>query len=212
MFHPGDRDAARAELGIGDEAVMLYVGRIQPLKGLDLAIEATHRLGGRMDKDILFLVAGGASGPAGEDELDRLEKLVAARGLQHVVRFVGPQPHELLPTYYRAADVGVVCSHSESFGLTALEAHACGTPVVGTAVGGLSHIVANGLSGFLVESRDPELFADKLRSVLDTSAMVTMREVAARRAAAFSWNATAAALMDLYECLVYERLPEACTC
>ena len=213
IFHPLGREQAREALGFRDEAVILYVGRIQALKGVDLAIEAVARLAPTLDRDVVFIVAGGGSGPAGEAEIERLEKLAAARGVQDVVRFIGPQPHRALPIHYRAADVVVVCSHSESFGLSALEAHACGTPVVGTAVGGLSHLVRDGHSGFLLETRDPELFAQRLRDVLaDDSPHPPFRVEAVRSADRFSWVGAAAALIELYACLIAERMPEACTC
>lgn len=214
VFHPNGRREDRAALGLReDEAVILYVGRIQPLKGVDLAIEAAARLEPTLDRELVFLIAGGGSGRSGEDEIERLSKLAADRGLQGIVRFLGPKPHHLLPTFYRAADVLVVCSHSESFGLTALEAHACGTPVVGTAVGGLSHVVSDGRTGFLVNTRDPDVFAERLHRVLaHDDARSTIRAEAALNAQPFSWSATAAALLELYECLVAEKLPEACTC
>ena len=213
LFHPGDRHEARRSLALGDEAVMLYVGRVQPLKGLDLLIESAARLAPKLKRGLSFLIAGGASGPSGTDELDRLTKLVAERGLHHVVRFVGARPHRELPVFYRAADVVAVASHSESFGLSALEAHACGTPVVATAVGGLSYIVRDGLSGFLVNSRDPEKFAERLLATVgDARVHAAMGSEATRAASRFSWDATADSLLELYECLVAEDLPEACTC
>jgi D-inositol-3-phosphate glycosyltransferase len=213
VFHPGNRDEARRALGLEDEAVMLYVGRIQPLKGLDLVIDAVADLVSRIDRSLTFLVAGGSSGPAGHAELERLAKLAADRGVQDVVRFIGPQPHRILPLYYRAADVAVVCSHSESFGLSALEAHACGTPVVATAVGGLSYVVDEGRSGSLVDSRDPRVFSERLLDVLkDATDRGEMREHALHSAARFSWDTTARELVELYECLCVQDLPEACTC
>jgi D-inositol-3-phosphate glycosyltransferase len=115
--------------------------------------------------------------------------------------------------YYRAADAVVVCSHSESFGLAALEAHACGTPVVATAVGGLSHIVSDSKSGFLVDSRDPSVFAARLKTILsDPDLRASFGTRAAESAAAFSWTATARTFLELYECLLTEQFPEVCTC
>jgi D-inositol-3-phosphate glycosyltransferase len=106
-----------------------------------------------------------------------------------------------------------VCSHSESFGLTALEAHACATPVVGTAVGGLSHIVADGDSGWLVADRDPSLFAERVaRLIVDPELHSAFSSAAHARASKFSWDLTADDFRELYECLVREQLPEACTC
>lgn len=213
VFTPGNRAGARAALGLTDAAVMLYVGRIQRLKGIELAIRAAEQLVPALDQRLRFLVAGGASGPAGHIEVERLRALVAELGLGDVVRFVGAIPHADLPVYYRAADALVVCSHSESFGLTALEAHSCGTPVVGTPVGGLSHVVADERSGFLVETRDPAVFAARLKTLLaDPSLRAQFGAAAVDAAASFSWDRTAASLQELYECLVREQSPEACTC
>ena len=214
IFKPGDRSAARAELGLDeDDAVMLYVGRIQPLKGLELAVQAAEQLVPALDRRLVFLVVGGASGERGEPELSRIESLVESLGLKENVRFLGARPHVALPTFYRAADVLVVCSHSESFGLAALEAHACGTPVVGTPVGGLSYVVRDGQSGWLAHSRDPAVFAGRLKTILsDRNLWEIFSEAALRSAAYFSWDRTAAAFEELYECLVREPFPHACTC
>ncbi|MDQ4125247.1 MAG: glycosyltransferase, partial [Actinomycetota bacterium] len=213
VFAPGDRAEARAALGLRDEAVMLYVGRIQRLKGIELAIRAADQLVPALDQPLRFLVAGGASGAAGDIEVARLRALVDELGLADVVRFTGAVPHADLPAYYRAADVLVVCSHSESFGLTALEAHSCGTPVVGTPVGGLSHVVADERSGFLVDTRDPAVFAARLKTLLaDALLRARFSGAAVAAASSFSWDRTAASLHELYECLVREQSPEACTC
>jgi D-inositol-3-phosphate glycosyltransferase len=212
-FSPGDSFSARAALGLGDAAVMLYVGRVQPLKGLELAIRATEQLVPALDRELVFLVVGGASGGRGDDELDRLRELATSLGVADTIRFVGARPHADLPMYYQAADVVVVCSHSESFGLAALEAHACGTPVVGTAVGGLSHIVRDSESGFLVDSRDPAVFAARLKTILsDPDLRATFGQKAVESAASFSWTSTARAFLDLYDCLLTEQFPEVCTC
>jgi D-inositol-3-phosphate glycosyltransferase len=212
VFSPGDRAAAREELGLGDEHVMLYVGRIQPLKGLELAIRAVEELAPVLDAPLSFVVVGGASGQRGERELERLKQLVESLGLQESVNFVGPQPHSKLPVFYRAADVVVVCSHSESFGLAALEAHACGIPVVGTAVGGLSYVVRDGDSGWLVDTRDPTVFAARLKTLFaDETLRKEFGYGASESAARFSWARTADALFDLYECLARQELVEACT-
>ena len=143
----------------------------------------------------------------------RLERLATELGIEDRVSFVGPQPHNRLPLYYNASDVVTVCSHSESFGLAALEAHACGIPVVGTPVGGLSHIVRDGRSGYLVSERDPAVFAGRLKTVLsdpELHARFSMEAVGA--AAGFSWERAADEFIELYECLVREESPEACTC
>lgn len=213
LFCPGDRFAARAELGLGDAHVVLYVGRIQRLKGLELAIRAVEELVPALERPVRFLIVGGPSGLDGADEVARLQRLVATLDLDDIVRFEGPQPHTRLPLYYRAADALAVCSHSESFGLAALEAQACGTPVVATPVGGLGHIVSDGGSGFLVDTRDPAVFAGRLKTVLaDNDLRDSFGRAAVQAAARFSWENTAVSMHSLYECLVTEKLPELCTC
>jgi D-inositol-3-phosphate glycosyltransferase len=214
IFRPADRSGARSELGLDDDdAVMLYVGRIQPLKGLELAIQAAEQLVPALDRRVVFLVVGGASGPSGERELGRIRDLVDFRGLGDNVRFVGAQPHRALPTFYNAADVLVVCSHSESFGLAALEAHACSIPVVGTPVGGLSYVVRDGTSGWLVRDRDPAALAQRLKTILsDRHLRESFSAAAVRSARQFSWDRTAAIFQELYDCLVREPSPHACTC
>jgi D-inositol-3-phosphate glycosyltransferase len=213
LFSPGSKSAARAELGLGDEAVLACVGRVQPLKGLDLALRAVEQLVPVLDRPVKLLVVGGASGPSGENEAKRLDALAADLGIQDAIRFEGPQPHDLTPTYYRAADALLVCSFSESFGLSALEAQACGTPVVGTDVGGLRHIVGDDLGGFLVETREPSELAGRLKTLLSDADLHRRSSAAATASSArFTWDRTARELGDLYECLITETLPELCTC
>ena len=214
LFHPPvSKDEARRALGLADEATLLYAGRIQPLKGLDLAIRATEELSGALERDLMLLVVGGPSGPSGAAELERLKALARSLGVADRVRFLGPHPHTSLPGFYAAADSVVVCSHTESFGFAALEAHACGVPVVGTAVGGLSHIVADGTTGFLIDDRDPAVFAARLKTLLtDDDLRGNFGRAAVGRAAAFDWDRSAAEFLDLYECLASERAPELCTC
>jgi D-inositol-3-phosphate glycosyltransferase len=212
-FTPGDRDDARAELGIGDELVLLSVGRIQPLKGLELAVRAVEQLRSALETKLRLLIVGGASGRGGAAEVRRLNGLVDLLHLREEVRFAGPQPHANLPVFYRAADVLLVCSHSESFGLAALEAHACGTPVVGTAVGGLSYIVRDGESGFLIEERDPASFATRLKALVsDEEVRASFSKRALTEASRFSWTTMAGEFLELYECLVEGKTPQLCTC
>lgn len=213
-FRPGNRMASREALGIRKkDAVILYAGRIQPLKGIDLALRAVEELVPALDRPVAFLVVGGASGRVGDEELARLRDLSLELGLRDNVRFLGPKPHSSLPDYYRAADVAVVCSHSESFGLAALEAHACGTPVVATRVGGVAHVVRDGETGFVIGTRDPSEIAARLKTLLaDDELRSRMGEAAAARANAFSWDRTAREFLDLYECLITADFPEACTC
>ena len=213
MFFPGDRGSARAELGLADEAVLLYVGRVQPLKGIQLALRGVAQLVPQLDRPLRLLVVGGPSGNAGQRELDRLRQLTNELGIVDNVAFTGPQPHLRLPVYYRAADAVVVVSHSESFGLVALEAAACAAPVVGTSVGGLSHIVNDGVSGYLLNKRDPSLLAERLRPLLQDPGLRERFSLEAERAASrFSWIGATDELLGLYECLMNETSAELCTC
>lgn len=213
-FFPGSRSDARAALGWESERpVMLFVGRIQRLKGLELAVRALSELAPALPQAPRLVIVGGASGSDGDAEIARLGLLAASLGLDELVSFLGPQPHSQLTRFYRAADVVVICSHSESFGLAALEAQASGISVVGTAVGGLSHIVKDGVSGYLVEDRDPSAFAAALKEILsDEDRRDDFGHAATQRARRFSWESTAASFLELYECLELERLPEACVC
>lgn len=189
FFSPGSRSGARSALGLGGHPVLLFVGRIQPLKGVDVAIETLAALGRR---DAVLLIVGGASGTEGDRELARATALAAELGVLSQVRFVEPQPHHLLATYYRAADVVVVPSRSESFGLVALEASACGTPVVATAVGGLLSLVDDGVNGYLVPDRDADSFASRVGRIIGDEALSRrMSEHAVLRSAAYSWQRAA---------------------
>jgi D-inositol-3-phosphate glycosyltransferase len=196
VFHPGDRAEARRQLGITAERVLLFAGRIQPLKGLDLAVRALACLD---DPGAELLVVGGPSGADGPRTLAGLHALVEELGVERQVRFLPPQPHDGLADYFRAADVCIVPSRTESFGLVALEAAACGTPVVAAAVGGLRSLVVDGETGFLVEGREPCHYADPAQWLL--SDPVLAREMGTRAAAAswrYSWSMTAARLRRLY--------------
>ena len=206
FFAPGNRAQARRALGLpGDAPMLLFVGRIQPLKGLDVAVRALASAG----RDAFLTVVGGPSGPEGDAELDRVHKLVADLGLADRVRFVPPQRHELLSTFYRAADVCVVPSRSESFGLVALESAACGTPVVASAVGGLRTLVDHGRTGFLVEGRDPEAFAAHVARILDDPMLAgEMAIESALRARQYTWSIAAARLRRLYSDLTSRQLVE----
>lgn len=196
FFAPGDKRGARKALELGDGPVLLFVGRIQPLKGADVAVKALAALGRR---NATLLIVGGASGSEGEREMDNVRSLISTHGLDAQVRFVAPQPHHILSTYYRAADVVLVPSRSESFGLVALEAAACGTPVVANAVGGLLTIVEHGRTGFLVADRQPDVFARHVANLLDDPALSARLSVqAAERARGYTWSFAAARLRRAY--------------
>jgi D-inositol-3-phosphate glycosyltransferase len=164
-FAPRPQAWARQQIGVAaDERVLLFVGRIQRLKGLDILVQALARL--EEPRARLLIVGGQADTESESHEIARLQQLVARLGVGERVTFVGPVAHERLPLYYAAADVTVMPSSYESFGLVAVESLACGTPVVATRVGGLTSIVRDGETGFLVPWRDAALFAERIRSLL----------------------------------------------
>lgn len=196
FFAPGDKRGARHALQLGDEPVLLFVGRIQPLKGLDVAIRALSMV---PRPDARLLVVGGASGTEGVGEMHRMLRLIDELGVADRVQFIEPQPHHILSTYYRAADVVLVPSRSESFGLVALEAAACGTPVVANAVGGLLTIVEHGRTGYLVADRDPDVFARHVTDLVNQPVLArTLGINAAERARRYTWNFAAARLRRVY--------------
>lgn len=196
FFSPGEQAGARAALGLGTHPVLLFVGRIQPLKGLDVAIRT---LAGLSHPDALLVVVGGPSGSSGQAELARCQELARDLGVADRIRFVPPQPHHLLSTWYRSADVVLVPSRSESFGLVALEAAACGVPAVAAAVGGLTTIVDDGVTGFLLDDRNPARFSEAVDALLaDPAFAARMGRAASARAANYTWSLTAARLRRVY--------------
>lgn len=205
FFAPGDRRGARNALGLpADCPVLLFVGRIQPLKGPDVAVRALAAL---HRPDALLLIVGGASGLEGGDELRHVQQLITELGVESQVRFVEPQPHHILSTYYRAADVVLVPSRSESFGLVALEASACGIPVVASGVGGLLTLVDHGDTGFLVPERDPGLYAQYINEILgDPEGARLMGQRGAARASRYTWGFAAARLRRVYADLTVREL------
>jgi len=197
FFAPGEKRGARHALGIAfDVPVLLFVGRIQPLKGLDVAVQALAQL---QAKNAQLIVVGGASGSEGNEEIEKVMQLARSLGVHNNIRFVEPQAHHMLSTYYRAADVVVVPSRSESFGLVALEAAACGIPVVASAVGGLLTIIDDGETGYLVPRRDPALFAEHIDELLAHPTMArAMGAKAAEKARHYTWSFAAARLRRVY--------------
>ncbi len=200
-FHPADgRRAARRRLGIREEAQMLlFVGRIQPLKAPDVLINAAAELlalDPSMRERLHVVICGGPSGN-GLEHPESMELLATARGVD--VDFVPPQSRESLADYYRAADLVVVPSYSESFGLVAIEAQACGTPVIAAAVGGLRTAVSHDVSGILVEGHDPRVWAARMHEFLRCP--ICPRRLSAgavRHAAQFTWDHTVDSLLDAY--------------
>ncbi|RCW46916.1 D-inositol-3-phosphate glycosyltransferase [Halopolyspora algeriensis] len=201
-FTPGDRTRARAAFGLGQDAVVLaFVGRIQPLKGPDVLLRSTAELLARhpeLRSRLLVLVVGGPSG-SGMERPESLHQLAAELGIADVVRFLPPQGGQELAEVYRAADVVAVPSYSESFGLVALEAQACGTPVVAAEVGGLPVAVDDNVSGLLVSGHGTEQWADALGSaVLRPEWRARLAAATTAHAARFSWQHTTEALLETY--------------
>ena len=209
FFSPGHRPQARRALGLGAGGPMLlFVGRIQPLKGLDVAVRALAAVTPAFPEAFLVAV-GGPSGRDGRAEVARIGRLADDLGLAGRVVMVAPQPHERLSTFYRAADVSLVPSRSESFGLVALEAAACGTPVVASAVGGLRTLVDHGRTGFLVEGRDPADFAAYAAELLHHPALAArMASEAAVSARRYTWSDAAGRVRRLCADLTARDLVE----
>ena len=202
LFRPGSASAARRRLGLpSDAAVLLFVGRIQPLKAPDVLLRAVARLletRPELADRLVVAVVGGLSG-SGLTHPDSLRGLTAQLGLSDLVRFTDPVPQPLLADWYRAADLTVVPSYSESFGLVAIESQACGTPVVATAVGGLRTAVRDGVSGVLVESHAPDDYARVIGDLLTNDLRrAELGRGAINHAAGFSWSATASDMLEVY--------------
>jgi D-inositol-3-phosphate glycosyltransferase len=210
IFAPRPKAEARTRLELDGRRLVLFVGRLQPFKGPDVAIRAFAVALARAPeptRDVVLWVVGGPSGePSGRDELAHLSSVAASLGLSDRVEFFPPQPHERLADFYSAAEAVLVPSRSESFGLVALEAQACGTPVIGTAAGGIRHVVVDGGSGFLVEGQDPEAYAQHLLALLsDPDLTGRFSLMAAQQAGRFSWDATTAEIRSIYRELLRRR-------
>jgi D-inositol-3-phosphate glycosyltransferase len=208
-FTPEAPGSARARLGLPeDKAVLLFVGRIQPLKAPDVLIRAAATMlerEPRLRDRLLVAVVGGPSG-SGRTRPDELVRLAERLGVADVVRFEPPCSQQELADWYRAADVTVVPSHSESFGLVAVESQACGTPVVAAEVGGLRTAVRDGESGVLVRGHDPADYARVLAGLLDAPRRLRrMSRAAVRHGVAFGWQATVDRLLETYTEAVGER-------
>jgi D-inositol-3-phosphate glycosyltransferase len=203
VFRPLDQAEVRASLGLAPDAhVLLFAGRIQPLKAPDVLLRAVAVL---LERDpglrsrLVVPVVGGPSG-SGLDRPESLAALAAELGIDDVVRFVPPVSQAELARWYAAATIVAVPSYNESFGLVAAEAQAVGTPVVAAAVGGLTTVVRDDHSGFLVEGHDAETWARMLaRPLADPELLVRLQAGALEQARQFSWEATAAQTLAVYE-------------
>jgi len=214
------RDPApvRQALGIAEDApVLLAVGRLERLKGMDTAIHALADLRGRGVAAELVVVgddSGSGRAEAGGHRTEKARLLAVARDLEvdDVTHFAGSVAHDRLPEYYSLADVCVVPSYSESFGLVAIEAQACGTPVVASRVGGLRQLVIDGITGYTVARHDPHLYANAIAAILeDPERRASMSAAARQLARNYSWARTADRLVDVYAETIdsYDRAAEA---
>jgi D-inositol-3-phosphate glycosyltransferase len=204
-FHPMAREEARQRIQVpAADSLILYVGRIEPLKGIDTLLQAIGilRAGCPDDAPCLYLaiIGGDPDDPDRENaEMERLKQMRVELGIEEVVTFLGSREQEALPFYYSAADVVVVPSHYESFGMVALEAMACGTPVIASEVGGLAFLVRDGETGYRVEDQNVSALAGKLSLLLeDLELRERLGQQAANYAQGFAWPHIADRLLALF--------------
>lgn len=208
-FAPGDMAMARSAMELPqNDPISLYVGRIQPLKGLATAFEAFSCTLGDFPNS-RFVVVGGPSGHLGEVELDYCFDMARSKGFEDKIIWRQPEPHIRLASYYRAANLVVVPSRTESFGLVALEAMASGTPVVASSVGGLKSLISHGRTGLLAPVRNGGVFANLMLELLSTrerSSMIARN--ALMQARTYSWKEAAERALSVVESLDVRQLIE----
>ncbi len=209
LFRPQPKAATRAKIGLSGKRVLVFVGRIQPLKGADLLLEALALLGERHDYHLLVI-----GGDIDQDaELAQLRAMAAGLGIAERVSFLGAQPQQSLPLYYSAADACVVPSHYESFGLVAMEALASGTPVIASAVGGLPTVIRDGENGLLVPWRSPQAFAASINALLSDEALRRRLGRQARPSVRnMTWLSVADQVIGVYDSIAATSPAQACLC
>jgi D-inositol-3-phosphate glycosyltransferase len=204
-FQPLDRADARRKIGYGAGRLLLFVGRLERLKGVEIAIQALALLSDRAHDDLRLIVLGddarqGAARDGEESEKERLKAVAASLGVRDRVDFLGSVAHHELPYFYAAADAVVMPSYSESFGLVALEAQACGRPVVGSGVSGLRSVVRDEVSGYLIDDHDAAIYAERIgRLLADPELAQQMGRRGRLLAQRFSWTRTADGLEGLFD-------------
>jgi D-inositol-3-phosphate glycosyltransferase len=215
LFNPLPQDNAKGHLGLSDRRVILFVGRIQPIKGLDCLLKALGILIEKSrisSKDLRLLIIGGDLDngvPASNGEIKKLQSLTTELGLDSIVNFLGAQPQHVLPYFYSAAEVCVLPSRYESFGMVALESMACGTPVIASRVGGLSYTIRDGQTGYLIPEGNAVALADRIDRLLqDKSLRSLMGRQGANHAKKYSWENVAHQLISLYNRILSQTYPE----
>ncbi|MDQ6722574.1 MAG: glycosyltransferase [Candidatus Dormibacteraeota bacterium] len=199
-FQPLDRAEARRKIGYGPGRLLLFVGRLERLKGVEIAIRALAMLRDRDHDDVRLVVLGEDSRDGDESEKERLKAAASVLGVRDRVDFLGSVAHHELPYFYAATDVCVMPSYSESFGLVALEAQACGRPVVASGVSGLRSVVRDEVSGYLIDGHDPAVYAERIgRLLADPELAQQMGRRGRLLAQRFSWTRTADRLEGLFE-------------
>jgi len=215
LFRPVPRAEAKTRIGISpDCGMILFVGRIQPLKGIDTLMRAMKRVINQYPEfreNLCVSIIGGDPQPDSElerMEFERLNRLQAELGIGDLVTFLGAKDQDTLVYYYSAAEMVVMPSHYESFGMVALEAMACGTPVIGSDVGGLSFSIEDGFNGYLVPGKDPDALADKIALLLRHSSLRDhLGEQAIHWAERYAWTYIADEILDVYEMVRGEFVP-----
>ena len=206
LFSPGNPNAAKDALGLPTEPILLFIGRLQSLKGADVAISTLQAMD---HKNATLVIIGGASGQEGSYYESEIRDLANNLTVGKKVVFIPPQPHHILSSYYRAADIVIVPSRSESFGLVALEAAACGVPVIASSVGGLQNLVEDGKTGLLVKGWNPAEYAKAVDYLLSNpfkSTEIAMNAV--DKAQTYTWGQTAGRLHEIYQSVLSKTLVE----
>lgn len=215
LFYPRPADEAKRRIGVdADRILLLFVGRIEPLKGLETLLRALAQLRDRgvcQCQQLALSIIGGdpdAAAAVRNEEMERIKALRLELGLEGMVTFLGKQDQDTLPDYYAAADAVVMPSHYESFGMVALEAMACGTPVIASEVGGLAFLIKDGETGFHVPDRDPGALADRICAIItDPLLRARLGGRAAEYAHEYSWERVAGRVVALYESLLVQPEP-----
>ena len=209
-FYPIPADEAKMYVGLKPEdRMVLFVGRIEPLKGVDTLIQAMSCLQWKEERPVHLAIIGGDPAASPEEmsaEMARLQKLCDDLAVGQTVVFLGKRDQDKLPYYYSAAELVVMPSHYESFGMVALEAMACGTPVIASEVGGLAYLVRDGETGFTIPDQEPETLCEKISWLLnDHHLHETMSRRAVEYAQDYAWEKIAKQIVDVYKSLLEEK-------